>query len=432
MSQVQGLDLEAFRGLRQVLSYSVGKQAAFHGGMRSDRRYLLGKKGEFSTGLLEYVTNFLYKELKPFEIIDLRSKPTSQDGLFHLSLGYTPHPWQNDAVESLIASERSICVAPTGAGKATVVAMAIAAFQVPAIVVVPTLELKKQLTQSLKVALGAGMKHVTVENVDALDPKKIVNDKDLLIIDEYHTSASRRYQKLNHKSWGKIYYRVALTATPYRAKDEEQLLFESIVSSVSYRLPHDEAVERKYIAPLQVFYHELPKIQMKGNPRNWHAVHSELIVNRKDRNELIADMVESLDRDGKSTLVLFKEILHGEIVQQMLEDRGLKIAFAHGENDNNRELLLEFNLRERNTLLATGVLGVGVDTKPCEYVLLCGGGKSRPQLIQNIGRCLRTYSGKEVGTAIVFKDPSHPWLLEHFKSVTKSIKEEYRINLIKL
>lgn len=430
MSQVQGMDLKAFRGLRRVLSYSVSKQAAYHSG-RGDRRYLLGKKGEFSTGLLPYVKDYFFQLKKPFEIIDGRKRPKPLDGLFELSLGYPPHQWQIDAIKALKASGRGICVAPTGSGKATVVAMAIEAFQVPTLVVVPTLELKKQLTQSLKAALGP-LHHVTVENVDALDPKKPIPNIGLLIIDEYHTSATKTYQKLNQKAWNDIYYRIGLTATPYRNKDEEQLLFESILSEIVYRLPHQEAVDKAYIVPLEVYAHELPTIQMKGNPSNWHAVYSELIVNRQDRNELIADMVENLEREGSSTLVLVKEIRHGEIIQQLLKDKGLNIAFAHGENDNNRELLLEFNLRERNTLIATGVLGVGVDSKPCQFVILAAGGKSRPQLIQNVGRCLRTYPGKAVGTAIIFLDKSNPWIYSHYKIVKKAIQEEYGVEVIKL
>jgi superfamily II DNA or RNA helicase len=431
MSQVQGLDLEAFKGLRQVLSYSVGRQVAYHSGYRSDRRYLLGKKGEFSTGLLGYVKTYFTQIKKPYETIDSRKRPKPLAGLFKATLGYPPHAWQLDALRALIASERGIIVAPTGSGKATVVALAIEAMQVPTLVVVPTLELKKQLTQSLKSTFG-DMKHITVENVDALDPKKPPKNIDLLIIDEYHTSATKTYQKLNQKAWNDIYFRLGLTATPYRNRDEEQLLFESILSEVIYQLPHQEAVDKGYIVPLEAYFYELPKIETKGNSQNYRAMVSELIIDRPDRIQLIADIVQRLDTAGESTLVLVKEINHGLKIQQALEDRGLNIAFAHGENDTNRELLLEFNLRERNTLIATGVLGIGVDTKPCSYVILAAGGKSRPQLIQNIGRCLRTYPGKDAGAVIFFRESSHKWFDKHHKTVINIIRDEYNVEPYKL
>ncbi len=452
-SKILGLNTDQFKKVRNTLSYletNTGSSYKFKGKMifTSTRKYLITPQGLFPTGLLPRLKAFLDKNNIEAEWVDVRVKPISsktlQDAL-QLKLEHTPYVDQQAAVDSLINDNdgRGIIVAPTGAGKSTICAMIIGALKVKSLVVVPSLELKTQLTTSLKKQFGANSVGpmgkdgstpypISVENVDALDPKIRPTGVNLLILDEFHGSATTTYRHLNQKVWGDIYYRCGLTATPYRNKDTEKILLESVLSKIVYRITYRTAVERGYIVPVQAFYYELPKIKPKGNTRSYQAMNSELIINREDKNQLIVDLICNLEEAGESTLVLLKEIKHGEIIKQMLLAKGKNIAFANGENPDNRILLLEFNLMERKTLIATGVLGMGVDTKPCSFVILAAGGKSKPQLVQNIGRCLRTYPGKEIGTVILFLDKSHAWMDKHFKSVVHSLKEEYGIDVIKL
>lgn len=339
-----------------------------------------------------------------------------------------PYPDQLEAVEAAIRAHRGVLVLPTGSGKSVVTALLVQALQVKTLIVVPTLELKTQLRASFLKWFG-GTPNITIENIDAKALMKPAS-YDCLIVDEAHCSASRKYRELNAKAWNGIYYRFFFTATPFRNKTEEQILLQSVTGDVIYSLPYDRAVERGYIVPLQVFHKRLPLTKMTGNDRNWHSVNSELIVNNVARNELIVNMIATFESVGASTLVLVKEVKHGENIQRMLASRGLDIALVTGETDDNRLKLLEFNLKERTTLIATGVLGMGVDTKPCEYVILAAGGKSKPQLIQNIGRCLRTSPGKTVGTAIIFQDRSHKFLIKHFNETQKSLAEEYGLRSV--
>lgn len=428
MCKVEGVSVPQLEELRKILSYTLDPVKAHFGGFRSQgRRYLISKRGEFATGLLPIAEGHFKRHDIVYTRIDTRIPPETGLGRAPLPLvGPTPYPEQREAALAAVARIRGTLCAPTGLGKSVIAAMIFSMLQVRTLIIVPTLELKRQLSESFKGFFGA-LDNVTIENIDSTTLKD-AKDYDCLIIDEAHHVAARTYQKLNLKTWGNIYYRFFLTATPFRAKDEEQLLFEAIAGQVIYRIEYQTAVDKGYIVPLEAYYIELPKIKVKGD--TWAAVYSELVVNNKYRNRRIAELIDSFKESNISALCLVKEIAHGVNVGK----ESVHIhAFANGVSEHTREYILEFNLKYRHTLIGTtGVLGEGVDTKPAEYVIIAGLGKSKNSIMQQIGRGFRTYPGKESCKIIIFLDKSHRWAESHFKAQVKILKEEYGVKPVKL
>lgn len=436
---ITGLSIEQHKALRDILSYEENPQAAYYSeNFRSSKRYLMDKKGVFPTGLLYLVQDYLKTHKLIGTVFDCRFLPEPMPDDFHFDLEFSllaPYPEQMAAAQACQMHGRGIICAPTGVGKSMIAALIIERIKVPTLVVVPSLELKKQLTQSLSKAFGAskvGSAHekklIAVENVDALDPEQVLDLYDCVIIDEFHHSGATTYRKLNKKAWSGVYYKFGLTATPFRSKDEERLLLESVLSQVIYQIAYQKAVKKGYIAPLEAYYYEIPKQKVKGY--RWAEVYSELVVNNQPRNQLIANLLEDLNAAGASTLCLVKEIKHGENIQKLLT---FDCAFVKGENDNNRMLIVEFLLRQRQCLIGTtGVLGEGVDTKPAEYVIIAGLGKSKNQFMQQSGRSFRVSPGKESAKLILILDRSHRWSISHFKAQCKYLLEEYGITPTKL
>lgn len=389
----------------------------------------MGKKGDFPTGLLPYVLEYFQQKGQVPEIRDLRIVPKPRLGLFTYSPVHPPRPEQQDAAKACKRSRRGIVVAPTGLGKSQIIELIINELQVPTLIVVPTLSLKHQLRESLTKAFGS-LVHIRVENVDALDPKAPLKGYDCVIIDEFHHSGAATYRKLNKIAWKGVYYKFGLTATPFRSRDEERLLLESVLSQVIYRVEYKTAVEKGYIVPIEAYYYELPVIEPKGNEFNWHSMYSELVVNNEKRNLLLADIIVKLHIAGISALCLVKEIAHGERLQEMLTDA---FNFANGEAGTARHLIDLFNDRKIKVLIGTnGVLGEGVDTRPAEFVIIGGLGKSKNAFMQQCGRGVRNYAGKESCKVILIKDASHKWMLDHFKKQCKYLKEEYGVKPTKL
>lgn len=417
--QLIGLSIQLLRQLKNLLSFTKDSYSKGY----PTKVYLIDKDGKFPTGLLSRVQKFLMKEKCQFVSNDIRRPPVPRQSLFKLALGLTPYPDQTNAVKAAGERQRGIVSACTGFGKSVTMAILIDSLQMKTLVIVPNLELKRQLSQSFLEFFGP-TDNITVENIDSPSLKKCCQ-YDILIIDEAHHVAAKTYRDLNKKYWNQIYHRYFFTATPFRSKSEEQILFESLAGDIIYEVDYHTAVANDYIVPMEAYYIEVPKTEIKGNEDSWPAMYAELVVNNEERNHIISILLDSLRINGKYTLCLVKEIAHGEIIQHLVHT---DCAFIKGENDDNRVNLLEFSLGERMTLIGTtGVLGEGIDTKPAEYIIIAGLGKSRNSFAQQIGRGFRKSPCKESCKIIIFKDNSHRWTKRHFKEQCKILLEDYGV-----
>jgi superfamily II DNA or RNA helicase len=451
--QILGLDQDRFRELRESISVreKTGRMIPTSTGKRIPEirtQYLIDKRGEFPTGLLYLVKEFLAESGEDWTIDDTRVVPRLRqfwrESMFLPGLEFTPRPEQVEAAVAALEHGRGIVVGPTGVGKSAIAAQICDAFQVPTLIVVPSLELKRQTIEGLRQYFGEdvvgplrrdGVRQyfVTVENVDALDPKKPMKGIDCVIIDEFHHSGAKTYRTLNRKAWEHVYFKIGLTATPFRSNDEERLYLESVLSHVIYRIEYATAVAKQYIVPMEVYYYDLPERKLKRGGQNYHSVYKQLVVEREDRNQLIADLVEKLWGAGASTLILVKQIEHGLLLQREIDGRGYIIPFVKGENEDNREVISRFSSGEAGLLIGTtGVIGEGVDTKAAEWVILAGGGKSKNAFMQQVGRGFRNFPGKETCKVIMFRDPSNKWLLEHFNACVRYLREEYGVEPVRL
>lgn len=426
-SQLFGLTVDQYYDLKDLMSYTVNTQG-FGNRARFQRRCLLNKQLQFPSGLLYLVQNYLRNV--SYDCQDTRVRPITpleaRESLFAPGVAPTPYPEQIAAQEALEASDgRGIVVGPTGVGKSLMIALTIDTFRVKTLVVVPKVELKRQLTESLVSWFGKANfdKFVQVANIDSLDPNKVLKDFGMVITDEFHHSAAKSYRDLNKKAWVNVYHRVGYTATPFRTDDEERLLLESFLAEEVYRIPYHTAVEKGYIVPLDTFYYTVPKKDIVGNPTSYPAMYSELIVNNSYRNDMICLVLGRLRAVRKATVCLVKEIAHGEKLSAITG-----IPFANGQDGRSQELINAFNSGRIKSLIGTyGVLGEGVDTKPAEYIVIAGAGKAKTQFMQGCGRSFRKYEGKESCKVILFNDTAHKWFKGHFREQCKVLLEEYGV-----
>lgn len=420
ISNIEGLCVEQHRKLKKLLSYKLDPQAAyFSKGWGAKEKSLLDKKGNFPSGLLNIVDEFC-KSL-PRQIVDLRKVPT-QNTSFKLNLPFQGHSQQIEAADACKRSERGTVSMCTAFGKTATMAILVSMLRVRTLIIVPNLNLKKQLSDSF-IAYFGSLKDITIENIDS---GNLINERDYdcLIIDESHHVAAKTYRTLNVKAWKGIYYRFFFTATPFRSKDEEQMLMESISGQVVYSVDYHQAVACGAIVPVEAYYCELPKTRVKGI--GWPEVYSELVTKNVTRNDLIKSIMSHLFSGGISTLILVKEINHGAAIAS-------GGAFANGISNDCSQLIDWFNEKKLTCLVGTsGVLGEGVDTRPAEYVIIAGLGKSKNAFMQQIGRVLRKYPGKSSGKVILFKDSSHKYTKSHFAAQVKILREVYGVEPVKL
>jgi len=384
---------------------------------------MIDKKGVFPTGLVHRAKSFLKDQGIKGDVIDLRKQPVLKQPR-PLSLPVVPYADQTRAVDIAVNAHQATLSLPTGTGKSLIIALIAARLNVKTLVVVPSLEIKMQLTTGIKEFLG-NLTGITVLNIDSPELKK-ANNYDCLIIDEAHRVAAKTYQILNKTAWSGIYYRYFLTATPYRNRTDETLLFEGIAGPLKYSLSYKDAVARGYIVPVEAYYLEFPKVNTEAY--TWAQVYSELVVNNDFKNKKIASLVQSLTSNNIPTLCLVKEIKHGENLQQFV-----LAPFANGKDEDTRGFLKDFSGGRINTLIATtGIAGEGVDTKPAEFVIIAGLGKAKSAFMQQIGRGVRKYANKTSAKIILIKDKSHKFTLRHFNAQVKILKDEFGIAPVRL
>jgi superfamily II DNA or RNA helicase len=436
---ISGLDRELYSVLRQYLSYETKSDKYRAGrGFYTKKKYLIDKHGKFPTGLLYLVNEALETVgIKP-SWYDSRKKPKGVIGAFLPKRVVIPYPDQINAAKAALDASRGIIVAPTGSGKSVIASLIVQSLRVPTLIVVPSVELRNQLNKTLSeifpfdtVDKLEEFPQIAVENVDALDPKVPLPEiYQCVIIDEFHHGAAKTYQDLNENCWNKVYYKFGLTATPFRSDDNERLLLESILSQVIYKIEYQTAIGSGYIRPLQGYVETLPKIPGISNLKTWHDVYNRQIVNNEYRNTRIVKIIHGLIEDRRSVLTLVKTIEHGEILKKMCT---FDVPFVNGNTIDNMQIIKDFSDGIIPALIATSVVGEGIDTKACEFVILAGGsGKSKVSIMQNCGRALRNFQNKDYGKVITFFDPSHKWLIDHHKKFEKVLREEYNIELIEI
>ncbi len=428
-SRVEGLSDEQFRALREKLSYRIDAQQSYFGGLsRSPKRYLLSKRGEFPTGLLHHVSDCLQKtnvwQSPMFSMQDKRIFPPWKVTPSILRFGnIEPRPSQREALAIALKAHRGVIRMPTRAGKSLVMALLYDSLQLRTLIVVPSVGLRDQLRRDFQEWFGP-TPNIVIENIDSTRLMDLT-DFDVLILDEAHHAAAKTYRELNKKAWTGIYYRFFFTATPFRSNSEEQLLMESVTGQVIYNMTYQDALKEGCVVPIDAYYVDVPEVQIDSN--NWRKVYNEGIVHHDTRNALISSIMMSLAAQG-SVLCLLREIAHGREIEA-----ATGFPFANGADGEVRMRVLEFNLKETRGLVGTvGVLGEGMTLPPCEYVLIAGGGKSRIQFMQNVGRGVAAIPGKESCKVILFRDTSHKFLRKHFNAQVKTLREEYGVRPVKL
>lgn len=414
-SKIEGLAVAMEKGLREALSYTVGGSGAHFSRFGPRKASLLSKRGDFPTGLLERVKQFLGKV--PRQMV--YNKPANFRSYLDLEHKYA-YKWQLEALDVADNRPRGSIRAPTGAGKSMAMAMFAKEFGLKTLWIVPSLEIKAQT-----IASWGHLTNVTIENID--NPKlKNMTDFDMLLIDECHHAAAKTYHKLNKAAWTNIYYRYAFSATTFRNDPEEQLLYEAICGGPIYTLTYKDAVENKYIVPIESYYIQLKK--KSTDAYTYREVYDELVVNNIELNTAAAQVLTSLHSSQKHTLCLVREVKHGKILSKLTG-----LPFVSGDDEESRRYIQLFNQGVHKVIIGTtGILGEGVDTKPCEYVLIAGSGKAKSQFMQQCGRAVRTYPGKASAKVIIIKEPSHKYLTRHFSAQKRILKEEYNSIPVKL
>lgn len=347
-------------------------------------------------------------------------------------------PYQREALSLWLERRRGVVVMPTGAGKTFVAVEAIARLGVPAMIVVPTVELVEQWHRRLShyfpelVGVWYGEEKrgncilVTTYDSAYLSIEYLGPGYPLLVFDEVHHLPSESYRQIAELSPAP--YRLGLTATPERS-DGLHVLLDELVGPVVYRMSVSEAAGR-YLAEYEVEvvrvslspeeeleYRRLEKeylsfirkrrlkfrrpsdfrklVLLSGrDPTARKALEAwlrmrEILFNSESKVEVVADI---LSRHMNDKILIFTEY---KSLARAVSERYLIPIITHETNTQERRTIMDGFREGVFKALVTGkVLDEGLDVPDVNVVVILGGTSSKRQYVQRVGRALRLKPGR--------------------------------------
>ncbi len=247
-------------------------------------------------------------------------------------------------------------------------------------------------------------------------PKRDYQDYfDIVAVDEGHHVSKFEGQYATVLSNLLAPVRLAFTATE-SDKEEGRLALEGLIGPVVGRFTMAEATKKEILAKPNLILHQLPFNYTIKSMVTYPDVYDYGIINNKDRNNLIFDVVSKFTARKKTCLVIVKDIYHGEILETMGNNRSIKTHFVQGctKNNDREEIKKDLQSKDIDCVICTTVWKEGINIPSLDCVINGAGGKSEIATLQAIGRGTRRTKEKDEMYIIDFFDPSHKFLIEHF------------------
>ncbi|HXW01565.1 MAG TPA: DEAD/DEAH box helicase [Anaerolineae bacterium] len=384
--------------------------------------------------------------------------PRWRDLSLHLNDDRAPHPYQIEALDTWLASDRwGSVILPTGAGKTFVALHAITATSVSTLVVVPTLDLLHQwyaiLENAFQLPIGVWygqekkLEPLTVTTYpSAYAQAETLGDQfKLIIFDEIH--------HLPAPSWHEIAlmcaapYRLGLTATyPERVKAEggkmnqsssftqgvpPSALLEELVGPVLYEKRIDDLAGEQLaeyrtlrlrvdLTPAERAAYDTAFATYTGYVREarlreshghgwWYELTRRSAHDHQARRAKVAELkLKEIVHQAQGKLEVLDQLLRQHRDQQMLiftahnrfayqiARRHLIPAITHQTVAAERKAILDgFRAGLYRAIVTSKVLNEGLDVPEAKIAVVLGGSASAREYIQRLGRVLRKQGNTE-------------------------------------
>ncbi|MFA5023377.1 MAG: DEAD/DEAH box helicase [Patescibacteria group bacterium] len=420
------------------------------------KRHLLTDKLKFHTGLLNKVKIILKNEGVAFEEIDNRKQILFNDPIVIQNIEI--REYQTRVLEVALREKGGIIQAATGSGKSVMIAQLIANMNVKTMIYVTGIDLLYQMHEMfekvLKMKIGIigdgqadvkrinictvwtasavlGKKYVPMddedysrkEDVKSINKNRIVKaikEAELAIFDECHMLATDTLQLINNTSCS-ARYKYGFSGTPWR-DDNADLLLESVCGKTIIEITASELIKDNYLVAPTIYFVDVPK---KDNISDqYQSIYKEYIVENEVRNDKIIKSAIKLVDAGRKVLILVKNIKHGDILLEQLEDKYVTY-FAKGdvESSERNRIRKDFIKGDIQIIIASVIFDQGIDLPILDALILAGSGKSSGRALQRLGRVIRPFPNKKDAIVVDFIDNAK-YLLNHTAERIKIYRTE--------
>ena len=237
-----------------------------------------------------------------------------------------------------------------------------------------------------------------IRNLDLFKP----DDFNYLIIDECHHASAKSYTKI--LTYFRPKFTLGLTATPERADGEDLL---EVFQEVAHKLDIKEAVETGVLCPVRCIRVKtnINMSDVRINGFKYNSLDLEQTIMIPDRNNLIVDTYIKYVL-GKSTVIFCTSVNHADTIAEMLREHGIKAEAVSGSTKTpvRKQVLKDYADKKIQVLCACDLLNEGWDSPMTEVLFMARPTMSKTIYMQQLGRGMRTYEGKDFLMVFDFVD----------------------------
>lgn len=239
-----------------------------------------------------------------------------------------------------------------------------------------------------------------LDNLATFDPYYF----DYIVVDEFHHAAADSY--LNILRYFKPKFLLGLTATPYRTDNRD--IFSLCQDNVIYELYLKDAINRDLLVPFKYsgVYDATDYSQVAFRNGSYVLDELERQLSRKERADLVLSHYKKLAK--KRTLGFCASISHAEYMARYFSEMGIPSAAVHsGPRGNNfvmdrEKALAAINSLSIKVIFAVDIFNEGVDIPALDTVMFLRPTESFIIFLQQLGRGLRKFEGKDFLTVLDF------------------------------
>lgn len=230
------------------------------------------------------------------------------------------------------------------------------------------------------------------------------DDFQYIVVDEFHHAAANTYQRL--LEYFKPEFLLGLTATPFRMDNRE--IFSLCDNNVAYEVTLKDAINRGWLVPFRYYgindivnYNE---VDFKNG--SYDDSQLERALSTHERAELVLKHYLKYRR-GKG-LGFCANIGHAEFMTEYFRQFEIKAAVVHSKHSDceylmaRNEAIEGLKRGELDIVFSVDMFNEGVDIPIVDLVLFLRPTESYTVFLQQLGRGLRKYNGKDYLTILDF------------------------------
>lgn len=335
---------------------------------------------------------------------------------------YVEH--QVRGLRSLLHTNKGIVMAPTSAGKSSLMAAWIKLTNLPTLILTDRATLGAQLAQDFRdkgidcgFCSGNGVRqgYCMVSTIQSVKKIQDLPRFKMVLGDEIHKHSSKSFQDF-YASFG-CPLKYGFSASPSNGKLLDFAKIRQHFGSIILQIKSEELMDNGVMAKAKINLVEVDCPETFDYP----SANDLGIVKNKKRNQLICDIVEKHREEGY-ICILTRILEHGEELEKKIPGA----VYLRGEDSLNRrmEIINKFNAGEIPVLIGSSILNEGISISNMKVLIMASGGKARTQTIQKIGRVLRITKEKRQGIFYDFIDVGNKYLFKHSKQRLTLYKQE--------